>query len=55
MANLADDLKRMGYTPTDKESPFSEDGTLWTNGTELVCDETAIVLDEDSPEISGSI
>jgi len=45
MGRLSDDLKEMGYEPTDKDSPFDERGRLWTNGVELVCDETAIVID----------
>lgn len=44
MGELSDDLERMGYERTDKESPFEEDGRLWTNGAEMVCDETGIVV-----------
>lgn len=44
MGVLSDDLQNMGYETTDKESPFHDDGILWTNGTELVCDETGAVI-----------
>lgn len=44
MGALSTDLKEMGYEPTDKESPFDEDGSLWTKGFELVCDETGAVI-----------
>jgi hypothetical protein len=47
MGVLSDDLKGMGYEPTEKESPFDENGRLWTKGYELVCDETGIVIDKD--------
>lgn len=53
MGELSDNLKELGYEPTGDESPFDDDGELWTNGTEMVCDETAIVIDSDSPEVSG--
>lgn len=48
MGVLSDDLKNMGYEPTGKESPFDEDGRLWTKGYELVCDETGGVIRKDS-------
>lgn len=48
MGALKDDLKEMGYEPTEKESPFDENGSLWTNGYEVVCDETGIVIGKDS-------
>jgi len=35
----------MGFVTTGKESPVDESGTLWSKGHELVCDETAIVID----------
>lgn len=41
---LSSDLKELGYEPTEQESPFDDDGVLWTNSYELVCDETGIVL-----------
>lgn len=50
MADLG--LKELGYERTEKASPFHDDGQLWTDGVELVCDETAIVID-DSMRISG--
>lgn len=53
MGSLSRDLKNLGYERTEKESPFHDDGTLWTNGVELVCDETAIIIDEQSPEVNG--
>lgn len=48
MGVLSHDLKNLGYSRTEKESPFDEDGTLWTKGYELVCDETAIVISKDT-------
>lgn len=48
MGTLSDDLEQLGYEPTEKESPFDEDGSLWTKGYELVCDETGIVIRKDS-------
>jgi len=45
MGRLANDLQNMGYKPTGKRSPFDESGYLWTNGIELVCDETAMIID----------
>jgi hypothetical protein len=47
MGTLSGDLKHLGYSPTEKESPFDENGTLWTKGYELVCDETGIVIRKD--------
>jgi hypothetical protein len=48
MGVLSSDLKDLGYEPTDRESPFDDDGELWTNSFELVCDETGIVLRKGS-------
>lgn len=48
MGVLSDDLKKLGYEPTEKESPFDDDGYLWTKGYELVCDETGIVIRDDT-------
>jgi hypothetical protein len=48
MGVLSDDLDNLGYEPTDKESPFDEDGQLWTKGYELVCDETGAVIRKDT-------
>jgi len=45
MAYLSDTLRDMGFVPTGEESPVDEDGLLWSKGTELVCDETATVID----------
>jgi hypothetical protein len=53
MGALSEDLESMGYERTEQDSPFDEGGTLWSNGSELVCDETAIVIDGDSPEVNG--
>lgn len=44
MGTLADALDDLGYEPTGKQSPFDENGTLWSNSYELVCDETALVI-----------
>lgn len=52
MGVLSQDLEKLGYEPTDKESPFDENGELWTKGYELVCDETGIVIDKDG--VGGS-
>jgi len=48
MGVLSGDLEQLGYAPTDRESPFDDDGKLWTKGYELVCDETGIVIRKDS-------
>lgn len=52
MQDISDDLRNMGFTITDEESPVCETGTLWSNGTELVCDKTSTVIDGNhrSPE-----
>lgn len=47
MGTLSDDLRALGYEPTERESPFEDGGRLWTKGYELVCDETGIVIDKD--------
>jgi len=44
VARIASDLRRMGYEPTNRDSPFSEQGKLWSKGYEVVCDDTAIVI-----------
>jgi len=44
MGQLSSDLKNMGYERTEQESPFDDDGILWTKGFEAVCDETGIVI-----------
>lgn len=45
MGHLSDDLREMGFVTTGDESPVDEDGTIWRNGVERVCDETGIVID----------
>lgn len=45
MGRLSDVLRDMEFSPTGRESPVSEDGELWTNGHETVCDETGIIID----------
>lgn len=56
MGRLADDLDELGYEPTDRESPFDDAGSLWTNSYELVCDETGFVIEKDnrSPDDTGT-
>jgi hypothetical protein len=44
MSRLRDDLLNDGFERTERESPFHDDGTLWRNSYELVCDETGIVI-----------
>lgn len=48
MGTLSSDLKDLGYEPTERESPFDDDGELWTNSYELVCDETGVVIRKDA-------
>jgi hypothetical protein len=43
MRPLEKELKSLGYERTEQESPFDEDGELWTNSFEFVCDKTLIV------------
>jgi hypothetical protein len=45
MNDLSEELRDMGFTPTGEESPIDESGMLWSNGCEIVCDETATVID----------
>lgn len=47
MSTLSSDLRDLGYEPTERESPFHDNGKLWTNSYELVCDETAFVIRKD--------
>lgn len=47
MGALATDLRRMGFERLEKESPIDERGTLWTDGHEVVCDQTGTVIDGD--------
>lgn len=44
---LSDDLDNLGYERTERESPFDEQGILWTNSYELVCDETGFIIRKD--------
>lgn len=53
MGYLASDLRSMGFSPTGQQSPFDEAGTLWSNGYELVCDETAIVIEGGGSKVKG--
>lgn len=50
MGELSDDLREMGYEPTGEESPFDEEGALWTKGYELVCDKTGGVIRNDGSD-----
>lgn len=50
MGTLSRDLADLGYEPTDKESPFDDNGKLWTKGYELVCDETGTVIRKESEQ-----
>lgn len=45
MEDISDDLRDMGFVTTGEESPVCEEGTLWSDGSELVCDKTATVID----------
>lgn len=45
MGQLSRVLYDSGFMPTGRESPFDDDGELWSNGHEVVCDETGAVLD----------
>lgn len=47
MGKLEHDLKELGYEPTDRDSPFDDNGKLWTNSYELVCDETGFIIRKD--------
>jgi len=47
MGTLSRDLRDLGYSRTERESPFDEEGELWTKGYELVCDQTGIVIRND--------
>jgi len=44
MGTLSSDLSELGYERTERESPFDEDGELWTKGYEMVCDQTGFVI-----------
>jgi hypothetical protein len=45
MGYLSDNLRAMGYSPTGESSPVDDDAMLWSDGTELICDGTATVID----------
>jgi hypothetical protein len=47
MGRLSNELREIGYEPTEKQSPFHDNGQLWRNSYEYVCDETAIVIRKD--------
>jgi hypothetical protein len=47
MSQLSTDLADMGYERTERQSPFDDDGQLWSNSYELVCDETGFVIRKD--------
>lgn len=49
MAYIDNDLAQEGFERTEMDSPYDEDGTLWQKNSEVVCDETAIVV-EDTEE-----
>ena len=53
MGVYAKELREIGYEPTGRDSPFDENGELWTNSFEIVCDETARVIDKGSPSKNG--
>jgi len=44
MSSLSKELYNNGYNKTEQESPFHDNGTLWKNSHEIVCDETGIVI-----------
>jgi hypothetical protein len=48
MHALARELRELGYERTERESPFHDDGTLWTNSYELICDKTCSVIRKDN-------
>jgi hypothetical protein len=50
MGELSQDLRDLGYDNTEKESPFDDDGILWSKGYELVCDETGAVIRKDGSD-----
>jgi len=51
MGKLSKDLADLGYSRTEEESPFVEEGgELWSKGYELVCDETGIVIRNSESE-----
>jgi len=53
MGYLSTDLREMGYERTEKESPFDEDGILWSKGYEAICDQTGFVIREGENPFRG--
>lgn len=49
MGNLSDCLRDQGFRPTGRESPYGDNGELWENSHELICDETGIVVNDSPP------
>jgi|APHM01.1.fsa_nt_gi hypothetical protein len=54
MHAFARELRDDGYERTGRESPFDEDGELWTNSYELVCDKTGMVIRKDGGNKSSN-
>lgn len=48
MDSLSRELRELGYERTERESPFDDEGELWTNSYELVCDKTGFVIRKDT-------
>lgn len=44
MEGLATSLYNSGYDKTERDSPFHDNGTLWKNSHEIICDKTGIVI-----------
>lgn len=44
MGKLATVLYNSGYEKTERDSPFHDNGTLWKNSHEVICDMTGIVI-----------
>lgn len=61
MSRFSSELRKHGMEPTGRESPFHEEGMLWSNSHELVCDETALVIrgsetvESTVAELSGDV
>jgi hypothetical protein len=47
-----DNLRSNGYDPTDTECSFCEEGELWVNSFELVCDNCGGVVRKGESEYS---
>lgn len=50
MRPLAKELRSLGYERTERESPFDEEGQLWSNSFELVCDKTGAVIRKEESQ-----